>query len=149
MAVEGIEGKFTKHLGTLQEQIDKADVIKAEKMAAQGTATETLDAAKAKESASEQGLKDAAEALTSLQAQHKESYRKTESTSKFAMEAITEHGVKQESLAKAKQVLSTFTELFERKTPVPSMVDETMDKVEDVPQPAMCQPSPMRSLQVA
>merc|ERR1719191_40985 len=77
MAVEGIEGVFTKHLETLQEQIDKADVIKAEKVAAQGTAKEVLDATKAKESASEQGLKEAKETLSSLEAQHQESYRKT------------------------------------------------------------------------
>merc|ERR1739848_4730 len=29
MAIEGAEGVFTKHLGELQEQIDKADITKA------------------------------------------------------------------------------------------------------------------------
>merc|ERR1712118_609102 len=100
----------------------------------------TLDVAKAKEAASDQTLKEAKEALRSLEAQHKELYKKLESASSVSMEAITEHGVKEESLKKAGQVLSTFTELFERKTPVAPAADEMMDKVMDVP-------SPMKSIE--
>lgn len=48
MAIEGIEAVFTNHLATLQEQIDKADVLKGEKVAAQALAQEALDTAKAK-----------------------------------------------------------------------------------------------------
>jgi hypothetical protein len=61
MAIEGIEAVFTKELASLQEQIDKADVLKGEKVAAQAVAQEALDTAKAKETESEKELKQAQE----------------------------------------------------------------------------------------
>merc|ERR1712188_175987 len=68
MALEGIEAVFTRRLEALQEQIDKADVLKAEKVAAQEAAQAALDVAKGKETASEQVLKKAEETHNSLQA---------------------------------------------------------------------------------
>merc|ERR1712086_679431 len=68
MAVDGTEGVFTKHLGELQEQIDKADVVKAEKVSAQAAAQEALDAAVSKRTASEAVLKTAEEELAALEA---------------------------------------------------------------------------------
>jgi len=125
MAIEGIEEVFTKHLATLQEQIDKADVLKGEKIAAQAVAQEALDTAKAKEVDSEQGLKQAQEAKDSLEATHQEMYRNMDGTSE--MEAIAEHGLTDEGLQKARQALNTFTELFERKAPT---ADVTMGEAE-------------------
>jgi hypothetical protein len=134
MAIDGIEAVFTKHLENLQEQIDKADVLKAEKVAAQGGAQEALDVAKSKEALAEEGLKEAKESLCSLEANHKDLYQNTESLSTISMEAITEHGIEQESLTKAEQVLSVFTELFERKTVVPAPIEETMSEAKEMPE---------------
>merc|ERR1712166_1430306 len=74
MAVEGAEGMFTKHLGELQEQIDKADVSKAEKVSAQAAAQEALAAATEKRTASEAVSKTAEGELAALEATHKTLY---------------------------------------------------------------------------
>jgi len=129
MALEGIEAVFTKRLAALQERIDKADVLKAEKVAAQEAAQVALDAAIGKETASEQVLKKAEETKNSLQARHQDMYTKMDCQSE--MEAIAEHGISEDKLAKAKQALGTFTELYEQKTIVPPTADETMEKAED------------------
>jgi len=131
MALEGIEAVFTKRLEALQEQIDKADVLKAEKVAAQEAAQAALDVAKGKETASEQVLKKAEETTSSLQARHQDMYSRMDCQSE--MEAIAEHGISEDNLAKAKQALGAFTELYEQKTTVSPTVDvnETMETVED------------------
>jgi len=135
MAVEGIEAQFTKHLGTLQEQIDKADTIKAAKITAQSDAQAALDVAKGKETASEHALKEAETTHSSMQASHQEMFSSMDCTSE--MEAITEHGVCADKLGKTQQALDTFTELFERKTSVPPTADddEVPSKAEDVSEP--------------
>merc|ERR1712166_1546553 len=74
MAVEGAEGMFTKHLGELQEQIDKADVLKAEKTSAEAAAQEALTAATEKRTASEAVSKTAEGELAALEAKHKDVY---------------------------------------------------------------------------
>eukprot|EP00746_Dinoflagellata_sp_MGD_P155417 gnl/MRDRNA2_/MRDRNA2_85360_c0_seq1.p1 gnl/MRDRNA2_/MRDRNA2_85360_c0~~gnl/MRDRNA2_/MRDRNA2_85360_c0_seq1.p1 ORF type:complete len:380 (+),score=128.47 gnl/MRDRNA2_/MRDRNA2_85360_c0_seq1:90-1229(+) len=142
MAIEGIEAVFTKHLATLQEQIDKADVTKGEKVAAQAVAQEALDSAKAKEAESEQALKQAQEARDKLEASHQEMYRNMDCNSN--MEAITEHGVTEEGLQKVKQALNTFTDLFERKAVSPSTADVTMGEPE-----VTTEPSPMETSEAA
>jgi len=141
MAIEGIEAVFTQHLTTLQEQIDKADVSKGEKVAVQGVAQETLDTAKAKEAESEQALKQAQEARDALEASHQEMYNNMDCNSN--MEAITEHGVTEEGLQKVRQALNTFTDLFERKAVSPT-ADVTMGEAE-----VTAEPSPMETSEAA
>jgi len=136
MAIEGIEAVFTKHLAAVQEQIDKADVSKGEKVAAQGAAQEALDAAKAKEAESDLALKQAQEAKDGLETKHQEMYNNMDCNS--SMEAITEHGVTEEGLLKVRQALDTFTDLFERKAVSPSTADVAMEEAE-----ATTEPSPM------
>eukprot|EP00746_Dinoflagellata_sp_MGD_P161591 gnl/MRDRNA2_/MRDRNA2_88796_c0_seq1.p1 gnl/MRDRNA2_/MRDRNA2_88796_c0~~gnl/MRDRNA2_/MRDRNA2_88796_c0_seq1.p1 ORF type:complete len:394 (+),score=116.04 gnl/MRDRNA2_/MRDRNA2_88796_c0_seq1:83-1183(+) len=116
MAMEGIEAVFTKQLATLQDQIETADVTKGEKVAIQSAAQEALDAASAKEAESQKAFQQAEEAKNSLEANHQEMYRTMDCTS--TMEAIAEHGVLEEGLEKAKQALTTFNDLFERKAVV-------------------------------
>jgi len=139
MAIEGIEAVFTQHLATLQEQIDKADVSKGEKVAVQGVAQEALDTAKAKQAESEQALKQAEEARDALEASHKEMYNNMDCNSN--MEAITEHGVTEEGLQKVTQALNTFTDLFERKAVSPSTADVTMGEAEVTAEPSAMETS--------
>merc|ERR1711959_363332 len=68
MAIEGAEGIFTKHLEGLQEQIDKADETKADKLSTETASQDTLKDAKEKYTASEDALKAAEEVLASLEA---------------------------------------------------------------------------------
>merc|ERR1712139_759052 len=110
--IEGVEAVFSKHLGALQEQIDNAQNLKAQKVDAQGDAQKAIDAAKDKEVASEQALKEAKEALKEANANHKELNRKCDGKSE--MEAIAEKGASDDGLAKANCALCAFTELFER-----------------------------------
>lgn len=138
MAIEGVEALLTKQMETLQEKIDSADVAKSEQVAAQGAAKESLEAVKGKKEASEQASKEAKESLSDLEAKHQETYKGCDSFSRSTMEASTEHDKREASLKKAKQVLTTFKELLERKTEAPPSIDKSMEVV-DTLEPACVQ----------
>lgn len=131
MAVDGTEGVFRKHLGELQEQIDKADVVKAEKVSAQAAAQEALDAAVSKRTASEAVFKSAEEELAALEANHKDLYEAASVTSQVAADSDAVLAIKKAGLVQAKEVLGTFTELLERQSTVPEPAAEDISMVED------------------
>jgi len=146
MAIEGAEGVFTKHLGELQEQIDKADVNKAEKVSKETASQEALKAATEKKTASENGLKAAEVELASLEAKHVDllTICNAASEKSEASEAVV--ATKEGRLAQVKLAFSTFNELVERQSDAPEpAADATMEDKLEVLQEA----SPMEIAVVA
>merc|ERR1712224_413975 len=107
-----------KHLGELQDQIDKADETKAEKVSTEAACQDALKAATDKCAASEQGLKAAEEALESLKAEHLKflADMNTAGEASGASEAVV--AAKESRLQRVQSALSAFQELFERAKPV-------------------------------
>jgi len=129
MAVEGVEALFTKHLATFHEQIDNADALKAEKVAAQLAAQEAEGATTSKKTSSKAALKEEKQVLRLMQMQHERRLQDANSRATAAMEAIADHGLAEESLLEAKQLLSGFTELLEGQRETHTAVDVEMSKV--------------------
>merc|ERR1712093_667428 len=131
MAVEGADGVFAKHLEQTQEQIDRADILKAEKVSAKSASKEVLDAAIEKRTDSEVSLKAAGDELSALEAVHQELYKSAD------LAATTDAGVhaelanKEEALNHAKKVLDAFTELLERQSVVPTTEPVAVVAMED------------------
>jgi hypothetical protein len=146
MAIEGAEAVFTKHLGELQEQIDRADTTKAEKVSKESASRETLEAATQQKAASEDALKAAEAELASLEAKHVDLLVTCNSAAEIASKSEAVVATKEGHLSEVKVAISTFTELLERKTTMPeSVVDSTMEaKLE-----AIGETCPMESSAVA
>jgi len=134
MAIQGVEEIFKSHLGSLQEQIDKADVLKAEKVASKDVLQAALDTTLAKRTTSEGALKEAEGEVTVLETRNKDLYEAAARTSGVADEALAQHAITEGCLAKAKEVLSGFTELLERQIPFQFPFDEVMSKAEEIPE---------------
>lgn len=139
MAIEGAEGIFTKHLGELQEQIDKADTTKAEKVSNETASQEGVQAATEKKTASEDALKAAEVELASLEAKHLELLTAANAASEKSAASEEVVASKEERLTQVKLGFSTFTELVERQSNAPEpAVDATMeDKLEAVSETPM------------
>jgi len=137
MAIEGAEGVFTKHLGELQEQIDKADATKAEKESAEATLKEALNAATEKRTASEDALKAAEAELAALEAKHKDFFAACNAASEVSASSEEVVATKEGRLTQVQSAFNTFKELLER---MPEPADDvTMDKLEAVDEPIPAQ----------
>jgi len=147
MAIEGAEGIFTKHLGELQEQLDKADVTKSEKISTETACQETLKAATQARTTSEDALKAAEAELASLEAKHVELFSlcNAASDASNASEAVVV--AKEASRTEVQLAFSALTELIQRQSTAPdaaadvSMVEEKLE--------AVCESSPMELTAVA
>jgi chromosome segregation ATPase len=142
MAIEGAEAILTKHLGELQEQIDKADLTKAEKVSAESAAQDGLKGASEKRKNSEEALKAAEQELKSLEAQHLKCLAdmNTAGEASGASEALV--AKKERRLAGVQSALNAFEELLTRPSVSPEPVPE--EKLE-----AVCESSPMELATVA
>jgi len=147
MAIEGAEGIFTKHLGELQEQIDKADVTKSEKISTETASQDTLKAATEKRTVSEDALKAAEEELASLEANHVDLFSACNAASEASNASEAVVATKEAFHTHVQLAFSTLTELIERQSTAPepaadvSMVEEKLE--------AVCESSPMELTAVA
>jgi len=141
MAIEGAEGIFTKHLESLQEQIDKADVTKSEKIATETASQDTLKAATEKHTVSEDALKAAEEELASLEAKHVELFSlcNAASDASNASEAIV--AAKEAHCTEVQLAFSTLTELIERQSTTPEPAADVSMAAEKLE--AVCESCPM------
>jgi len=130
MAIEGAEGVFTKHLGALQEQIDKADATKAEKESTEVTLQEALKAATEKRTSSEDALKAAEVELAALEAKHQDFFATCNAAAEVSASSEEVVATKEGRLTQAQSAFNAFKELLER-MPEPA-VDVNMDKLEAV-----------------
>lgn len=141
MAIEGAEGIFTKHLEGLQEQIDKADVTKADKLSTETASQDTLKEAKEKYTASEDALKAAEEVLASLEAKHLELLVACNAASEASNTAEAVVATKEASHKDVQLAFGAFTELFERQSSTPESaadVNIVEDKLEAVCESRPC-----------
>lgn len=113
MAVEEADGVFKKHLEELQQQIDKADELKTEKVTAESAAHQTLTEANEKLAASKESLKNAKAELASLQRKHHELQKNAGTANDAQLQAATHQASEEKGLANAKDVLDVFTKLRE------------------------------------
>jgi len=148
MAIEGAEAVFTKHLGELQEQIDKADVIKAEKLSTETTSQDALKAATEKATASEDMLKAAEEELASLEAKHIDLLAACNAASDASNASEAVVAGKEGRLVEVQLALRTFTDLLERQSITPEPAADVSSMVEDKLE-AVCESSPMEPALVA
>jgi hypothetical protein len=113
MAIQEVNEVFKKHLNTLQQEIDKIDDVKAERVAAETAAHEAVSVAAEKLEASKAELKSAKAELASLQRKHQE-LEKIASEAKHAWQkALTHQAKKEQGLENAKDVLDVYTKLLE------------------------------------
>lgn len=126
MAIEGAEAVFTKRLGELQEQVDKADVTKAEKVNDETNAQDTLKAATEKRAASEETFKAAKEALASLEAKHLDFLAEMNKTAEVSAASEGVLATKEARLIEVQSALSAFEELLARETVKPDAVAEAV-----------------------
>jgi len=141
MAIEGAEGIFMKHLEGLQEQIDKADETKADKLSTETASQDTLKDAKEKYTASEDALKAAEEVLASLEAKHLELLVACNAASEASNTAEAVVATKEASHKDVQLAFGAFTELFERQSSTPESaadVNIVEDKLEAVCESRPC-----------
>jgi hypothetical protein len=143
MAIDGAEAMFTKHLEELQEQIDKADVTKGEKVSAEGAAQDALKAATEKRTASEESLKAAEELLASLKAEHLNHLANMNTTGEAAGASEAVVATKERRLKAVQSALGAFEDLFKRES-APEPEPAVEEKLEVV-----CESSPMELATVA
>jgi hypothetical protein len=135
MAIEGAEKVFTEHLEKLHEQIDKADVTKADKVSTEKISQETLKAAEEKLAASTEALKTAEQKLASLEEKHVDLLTAMNAAAEESEAAEAVVATKEGRLTEVQSALGAFTELLERQaTPEPFTGETTMveDKLEAV-----------------
>jgi len=133
MAIEGAEKLFTEHLKKVQDQIDKADTTKAEKVGTETALQEDLKAAKDKHMASTGTLKSAEEYLASLEAKHLDLLAAANVAGEAFGAAEGILATKQQRLAEVQVGVATFTELLDRHATSQPASDETgivQDKLE-------------------
>jgi chromosome segregation ATPase len=146
MATEGAENLITAHLGKLQEQIDKADEIKAEKVSTEAAKQEELKAAMEKRTSSEDALKAAEEGLAGMEAKHLDLLKDANAAAEESNASENVVAAKESTHKAAQFALSTFTELFERKSVVPEPIVEPMAVEEKL---EVCESNPTELATVA
>eukprot|EP00746_Dinoflagellata_sp_MGD_P161097 gnl/MRDRNA2_/MRDRNA2_88132_c0_seq1.p1 gnl/MRDRNA2_/MRDRNA2_88132_c0~~gnl/MRDRNA2_/MRDRNA2_88132_c0_seq1.p1 ORF type:complete len:383 (+),score=137.56 gnl/MRDRNA2_/MRDRNA2_88132_c0_seq1:95-1243(+) len=147
MAIEGAENIIKTHVAKLQEQIDKADEIKAEKVSAETVKQEELKAAMEKRTSSEDSLKAAEDELAAMEAKHLDLFKDCNAAAEESNASEAVVAAKESSCAAAQFALSQFTELFERKTVMPESSVESSAVEEKLE--AVCESSPMELTTVA
>lgn len=138
MAIEGADGIFTKHLGDMQDQIDKADITKTEKESTEVTSQEALKAATKKRTASEDALQAAEVDLAALEAKHKDLFASCNAAAEASAGSEEVVATKEGRLTQVQSAFNAFKELLER-MPEPA-ADVTMDKLGAVDEPIPMQP---------
>lgn len=124
MAIEGAENIITKHVAKLQEQIDKADADKAEKVSAETAKQEELKAAMEKRSSSEDALKAAEDELAGMEAKHVDFLKNCNAAAEESNASEAVVAAKESSYTAAQFTLTKFTELIERKSVMPEPIAE-------------------------
>lgn len=134
MAIEGAEGIFTKHLGDLQGQIDKADTTKAEKVNTEVVSQEAFKAATEKRTTSEDALKAAEGELAALEAKHLDLLGSCNAAAEASAASEAVVATKEGRRTQVQSALSAFTELLERQSSVPEPSADMMvqDKLEAI-----------------
>merc|ERR1719265_1371948 len=116
MVIEQVEAIFSKHLDELKEKIDKADVTKAEKINTETMSQEALKTAMEKCTASEEALKSAEKELACLKTTHRKLLMASSTADEESNTSESVVVACESRLSAVQLALSTYTELFERKS---------------------------------